>query len=94
MWKVDFDSVKWRKGILIYDGDPYETCMVVGSDNKLLIGLKCLEYFAYYGVPYNDLEILYRILKDLQYDTLQRRLYNSMEDPMDMVLNILRENEP
>lgn len=92
MWHVSFNSIEWNKGILVYDGDPYETYMAVNGIGKLKIGLKCLEYFATYGVPYEDMVILYGRLCEENYNSLNKKLWGDFKQPLNLCKDILINN--
>lgn len=92
MWKFDLDSISWRDGILVWDGNPYQTCMAVNRSGQLLVGFECLTYFATYGCPYEDIHQLYDILYAADPDGVERITYNSLDDPMFMVQDIFRDN--
>lgn len=92
MWDIDFHGIEWREGILAYDGDPLEPYYCVNPFGELMVGLKCLEYFATYGCPYEDIVLLYGILRETSYIELDRKLKGKFEEPMFLVKEILGRN--
>jgi len=92
MWRVSFNEVNYRDGVLIYDGDPLETYMAVNNNGELQIGLQCLTYFAEFGTPYEDIAILYGVLRENANKELERKLWNHFEQPMYLVQDIFIQN--
>ena len=92
MWKVSFNEVEYRDGIIVYDGDPLETYMAVNDSGELQIGLKSLSYFAESGAKYDDILELYKALIDISPDDMLRKLWNKPETPMFLVQDIFIEN--
>lgn len=93
MWDIDFHGIEWREGILSYDGDPMSTYMCVTKDGELKIGLQCLQHFAQWGCPYEDIVLLWGILVEKSHEELFRRLNGKVEDPIYLVKEIVRQND-
>ena len=92
MWRVSFNEVDYNNGVLTYDGDPLETYMAVNNNGGLQFGLRCLSFFAEYGIPYEDIMILYAALRSDHLDEIKRKLWNHTEQPIHLVQDIFIQN--
>ena len=92
MWDIDFHGIEWREGILSFDGDPLSTYMCVNPEGQLKIGLQCLQYFAEYGCPYEDLVVLWGILIENSHVELNRKLNGNFDDAIILAKEIVRSN--
>ena len=93
MWDIQFHGIDWREGILTYDGDPNSTYMCVNPEGELKIGLQCLQYFAHWGCPYEDIVLLWGILVEKSHEELFRKLNGKVEEPINLVKEIIRDND-
>lgn len=93
MWDIDYNQIVYRHGMLIFDGEPLEIYMAINEKGRLMTGLKCLQYFATYGAPYEDICLLYGIIRENASNELRRRLWGNIEEPMILVQDIMRDNQ-
>jgi hypothetical protein len=90
-WHIDFNYIDYRNGILTYAGDIFDMHMVVDEVGELLFGNQALSYFAEYGVPYEELCMLYELL--LKHEEFSKKLWGRIEDPLYIIYDILRANK-
>ena len=90
MWTIEFNYIDWRNGILMYDGDALTTYMCVDPDGELICGITALSYFAEYGVPYEELVMLYDML--MKHDEISSKV-GILDEPLYIIHEILQRNK-